>query len=200
MRWFRKPAPFAPRLTFSPDVTALLTETYRAAGTILEYGSGGSTDLAASMGKQVWSVESDAAWAAGMRGHLDAHHPGHRVTISHVDIGRTKSWGRPRNVSRMAEWHLYPLAVWDMPGLLHPDVILIDGRFRVACLVTALMRVTRPTCVLFDDYAARPAYAVVEQAVRPARIVETMAVFDLAPGMVRPSDLTWMIGAFTRWQ
>ncbi len=197
--WFRKP-PFAPRLTFAPPVEALLRETYAGAGTILEYGSGGSTAVAASLGKPVWAVESDAAWAAGMRGWLDAQHPGHRVTVLHADIGRTKSWGRPRNAARMADWHLYPLSVWDDPAFRHPDVILIDGRFRVACLVTAMLRITRPVRVLFDDYAARPEYAVAERAVRPARIVDPMAVFDLTPGMARPEDLTWMLGSFTRWR
>src|SRR5690606_23876931 len=37
------------------------------AQTVLEYGSGGSTLVAAEAGADVWSVESDAAWAGRMR-------------------------------------------------------------------------------------------------------------------------------------
>ncbi|WP_240997067.1 hypothetical protein, partial [Pseudomonas viridiflava] len=53
-------------------------------------------------------------------------------------------------------FHTYPLKVWDEPYFEQPDVILIDGRFRIACFVTAYLRATKPMIVLFDDYLDRP--------------------------------------------
>jgi hypothetical protein len=50
-------------LTLPADEARLLQDHYARAGVVLEYGSGGSTLLAARLGKQVFSVESDAAWA-----------------------------------------------------------------------------------------------------------------------------------------
>jgi hypothetical protein len=50
-------------LTFGAEESECLCRHYEAAGTILEYGSGGSTVLAAELGRTVFSVESDKAWA-----------------------------------------------------------------------------------------------------------------------------------------
>jgi protein O-GlcNAc transferase len=198
MKLFRKNQPFVPRLTFSPAVLQCLRDAYTQAETILEYGSGGSTDLAASLGKRVFSVESDRVWAQSMRDYLNAAYPSAEVTTHYVDIGRTKSWGRPVNGKRMADYHHYPLAIWDSAGFVVPDVILIDGRFRVACLCAAILKIDRPTRVLFDDYSNRPDYAVVEAYVKPSAIVENMAVFDLVPTSVPKDHLTWMIGSFVQ--
>jgi hypothetical protein len=195
---FRKPQLFAPRLTFSPAVRDRLGADYAAADTILEYGSGGSTVLAASLGKQVFAVESDALWAQQMQGYLDTHHPDAKVRMHHADIGRTKSWGRPVNDKRMADYHRYPLAVWDLPGFVQPDLILIDGRFRVACFCTAILKIDRPTRLLFDDYENRLDYRIVETLVKPTLMVENMAVFDLVPGLQPRDHLTWMIGSFVQ--
>ena len=61
-----------PDLTLPKAEAAWLAEFYGVAGTILEYGSGGSTVLAAEMpGKTVYSVESDLAWAADMAAYFE---------------------------------------------------------------------------------------------------------------------------------
>jgi hypothetical protein len=99
-----------------------------------------------------------------------------------ADIGPTGKWGRPVNHKAWGRFHLYPLSVWDMPWFRHPDLILIDGRFRVGCLLTALYRIERPVTVLFDDYANRRHYVdAVETFVRPVEIVGRMARFELEP-------------------
>ena len=64
-----RPGPQRPVLTLPPAEAEALRAAYAIADVILEYGSGGSTALAAEMpGKTVFSVESDAAWLAGMQG------------------------------------------------------------------------------------------------------------------------------------
>ena len=61
---------------------AHLRAAYAEADAILEYGAGGSTMLAARMpGKRVWSVESDADWAATLRDRLDADPPAEGTEI-----------------------------------------------------------------------------------------------------------------------
>ncbi len=57
-------------LTFAETEREVIGTYYAAADVILEYGSGGSTVLAAELGRRVISVESDAAWAARMTEHL----------------------------------------------------------------------------------------------------------------------------------
>ena len=57
-------------LTFGPAESDFLCRYYEAADTILEYGSGGSSVLAAELGRTVYSVESDKAWAERLAAHV----------------------------------------------------------------------------------------------------------------------------------
>ena len=49
-----------PKLTLPEAEASALRAAYAAAEVVLEYGSGGSTVLAAEAGAEVWAVESDA--------------------------------------------------------------------------------------------------------------------------------------------
>ena len=171
---------------------------FGAARTILEYGSGGSTVIAAMSAARTFSVESDPAWARRVENWLAANALQDRVTLHHADIGPTKLWGRPEKtrLAHAARYLRYPLSVWQRPDFQHPDVIFIDGRFRVACFLCAMVRISRPTRVLFDDYASRERYHVVERFQRPDRLVERMAVFDLEPRKISASE--WLRTARTR--
>ena len=196
-----------PALTQAPALTLPAAEAegvraaYGAAGVILEYGSGGSTALAAGLpGKTVFSVESDADWAAGLAAWFSAHPPAAEVVIHHVDVGPTGKWGTPVGNAAAARFHTYPISVWDRPDFRHPDVVLVDGRFRAACFLTTAFRIARPVTLLWDDYADRPAYHEVERIARPVAMHGRMARFDLMPTPVPAADLAWVIDQFTRRQ
>ena len=191
----------APALTLPEAESAAVRAAYGAAGVILEYGSGGSTAFAGSLpGKVLFSVESDRDWLDGLTEWFSAHPPVSDLRLHHADIGPTGAWGSPRGQSGWARYHTYPLSVWDREDFLHPDLILIDGRFRAACFLAALFRITRPVVVLWDDYADRPAYHEVERYARPVQMHGRMARFDLKPMAMPPADLAFVIDQFTRKQ
>ena len=146
-----------PALTMPLDEAMAYAAALEGAGCVLEYGSGGSTVLAAEAGAEVWSVESDAALAQGMRDWFAAHPAKGGVHVLHADIGPTRDWGHPADESAVRQWPDYALKVWEMPGFRHPDVVLVDGRFRLACFLTVAYRITRPVTLFFDDYVPRPA-------------------------------------------
>lgn len=176
-----------------------LLEAYRAARIILEYGSGGSTKAACQMpGKLIFSVESDLDWTRTLRREVAALSPVSPVILEHVDIGATGPWGRVRDESGWRRYHAYPNQIWDRPYFRHPDLILIDGRFRVACLMTALLRAEKPIRVLFDDYAGREAYGLAERVVKPVVRIGRMAEFRIGPGMVKPADIGFIISQYFR--
>lgn len=186
-----------PKLTFPPEEAACLKSYYERARIILEYGSGGSTWLGASLpGKYIMSVESDRHWAVSLQHMLDVADLASPAIVWHVDIGPTGDWGRPLDDRAWQRFHLYALSIWDQPFLCHPDLILIDGRFRPACVAAACLRISCPVTVLFDDYVNRPHYHVVERFVRPERILGRMAIFQLAPGSISPDNWTDLIGLF----
>ena len=187
-----------PELTFSSEVAALVRESYAAARVILEYGSGGSTALAAGMpGKTVFSVESDRRWTRDMQAYLDGAGTASEVHLHHTAIGATGKWGRPVDHSGYRRYHRYPLEIWDRPDFRHPDTVLIDGRFREACFYAVMLRCTRETVVLFDDYGNRPRYHAVERFATPVETRGRMAKFVLGERALPREALTQIVGAFT---
>lgn len=173
-----------------------LVEAYAAADTILEYGSGGSTILASLLGKRVYSVESDIQWASDIATVVETHFSEGATVIAPVDIGPTKAWSFPVDSAGYAAYSNYPNAVWDREDFSPPDVILIDGRFRTACLMTALQRVRRPTPVLFDDYAERPYYHWVEALAKPVAMHGRMAEFRIDRLAIPEAFFSRMIAAY----
>ena len=55
-----------------------------------------------------------------------------------------------------------------------------------------------PVTVLFDDYAARPAYHVVEQMIRPIALHGRMAQFQIDPTPMPASPERWITASFQR--
>lgn len=189
----KRPTPSLP-----PEEAAALIAAYQGAGVILEYGTGGSTVIAADLARVVFSVESSTDHIAGMAEWFLQNLPKADVHLHHGDIGKTRQLGFPADNKQVAKWSNYPISVWDRADFQHPDVVLIDGRFRVACLYTTLLRITRPVRVLWDDYAGRPAYHKVEVMLGAPQMVGRMAIFDLTPTAFAPQLMAGVIEAFLR--
>jgi len=188
---------FRPVMWFPDEVKAFVQERYRAAGCILEYGAGGSTVFAAGeTGAQILSIESDRDWAAKIRDHLAQEglaRPG--VEIRWADIGPTGAWGKPTRARDWGKFHGYPMQPWQDPGL-DPDLVLIDGRFRLGCLVAAALHCRRPLTVLIDDYEERPAYHRAEALFPLTRMIGHMAQFDLEPRAYSNTEFARMLPWF----
>lgn len=181
----------APVMTFPDKVRAHVERRYAKAQIILEYGSGGSTVLAAGQpGKFIQSVESDFDWAVNIRSHLDQMGAASPVVIYPVDIGPIGKWGRPVDSTEWQKFRRYPVDIWDQPFFRHPDLVLIDGRFRPASFVTTCLRITKPVRLLFDDYFNRPQYHGIETLAKPVRSIGRMAEFHLEPRSFSPKEIT----------
>ena len=187
----------APPLTLPEAEAALLRRCLGPARVVLEYGAGGSTVLAAEAGRTVFTVESDPDWIARLTEWFAAHPPDATVHLHHGDIGPTGKWGNPRDDRAWARFHRYPLGVWEREDFVHPDLVLIDGRFRVGCFLSVLYRASRPVTVLFDDYTGRAPYHVVERFGAPAEIAGRMARFEVSPRAIAPGELAWVMDQYT---
>lgn len=189
-----------PELTLPEAEAAALAAAYARATVVLEYGSGGSTAMAADLGKTVFSVESDAKWLAGMQAWFEAQPPKGKVLLHHGDVGPTGKWGAPVGPKSFRHFPGYALSVWDRADFEHPDVVLIDGRFRPACLLATAFRATRPVTVFMDDYAERPAYHEIESFLAPTCLHGRMAEFHVSPTPLPVDRLEWVIGWFLKPQ
>lgn len=187
----------APVLTLPPDEAAALRAAYQGAQVILEYGSGGSTVMAGALpGRRVFAVESSAPWLEKMQAWFASNPAKAEVTLHHGNIGKTRDWGFPVDHKALARWAGYPVSVWDRPDFQHPDVVLIDGRFRLACALTVLFRITRPVQVLIDDYIDRPGYKRIETLVGAPDMAGRMARFTFTPMAMPPAALQWIMAAY----
>jgi len=188
-----------PELTLPLREAAAVQAAYARAAVILEYGSGGSTVLAAELpDKVIFSVESDAVWLANMQAYFADRRPASPVHLHLGDIGPTKAWGHPSGESSFRKWPDYAISVWDLPEFLHPDLVLIDGRFRAACFLTCLFRSTRPMTVLWDDYIDRPFYHRVEELIKPVEMIGRMARFEITPMPFPVERLAWIFETYLR--
>lgn len=165
----------------------------RSATTYFEFGCGGSTVFASTQApnlQRIWSVETDRAWVAKVQPHVDVS----RCHLVHVDIGPTRDGGHPVDI--LQQCGFFP-AYWGQLAAvgIQPDVILVDGRFRVASALEALLMAPTAT-LLIHDYSIRPEYHVVEQFAEKVGAVQTLAVFrrraDALDAIIRLNQLKYM--------
>src|SRR6056297_114734 len=190
-----------PELTLPEAEAARLQDAYMQADVILEYGSGGSTVMAAELPeKRVFSVESDQSWAEMMRAWFEQSPPasGTEVDVIWSDIGPTKEWGYPTGNSEWQRYARYPLEVWDLPEVRQPDVVLVDGRFRAGCVLATAFRTKAPVRVFVDDYARRRHYHRVEAFVGQPVMIGRMAEFEVVPMTVPGDRLLSIVEMMTR--
>ncbi|SDB18602.1 class I SAM-dependent methyltransferase [Belnapia rosea] len=126
----------------------------------LEFGCGGSTGLllAAGLGRLL-SVDSDRAWldrVAVEPANAEAMAAG-RLRLMHVDIGPTAAWGWPTDPACLPRWPAYWRDPWE--AVAGPvDLVLVDGRFRIACALFGLPRLAPGALLLVHDFWSRAAY------------------------------------------
>jgi hypothetical protein len=94
-----------------------------------EYGVGRSTKwLFQNTDAQVHSVDSDARWVKSVR--QECQHSD-RLHLQYCDVGPVGDWGWPLDDTGRDNYAHYTNAWW-YEGI-KPDLVLIDGRFRVCC-------------------------------------------------------------------
>lgn len=152
--------------------------------TLVEYGSGASTVVAARIADRIVSVESNRRFAQLVEN--TARGSGAEVQVAWGNIGLTEGWGIPllqRNTSRrLRRWREYVARPWEVVAQsgIGPEsfpFVLVDGRFRVATAAFSLLQLVDvpDAAVLVDDYVLRPNYWALESAStvveRPGRSV-----------------------------
>lgn len=155
---------------FDAEGTAYFIERIQQSSCYLEYGSGGSTVYASQFCDKVIAVDSDEYFLKAVRRKLQTMGRSANCELIYSDIGRTGPWGVPvKKYSPGNEpkiWRKYSEAPWStiLLSAKFPDTILIDGRFRVVSALQSLRNLPQESVaeILFDDYADRPQYRIVE--------------------------------------
>jgi len=163
-----------------------------------ELGMGGSTLMAARSGvEQIVSVDSDNTWIEAVRMHpeIAPRCANGSVSLLYADIGPVADWGRPADRSAVRQWSRYISAGWAEWARRQslPDLVLVDGRFRVACclsvtLVTAhLPSEALPHILLHDVDEKRAYYRDALECLEQVDQIETLLV--MKPRKDKPTAL-----------
>lgn len=151
----------------------------------LEYGTGGSTYQAAKLGLDFIAVDTDPYFLDSVRAKIHAAGLGRAGQVFRfANIGWTGTWGRPVGRVTEARRELFRRASDPPPECfegLTPDLVLVDGRFRVACAfkVFNMLHAQPGWTVVVDDYADRPQYRAIEEYAQ-VELVGRMAVIRSA--------------------
>jgi hypothetical protein len=154
----------------------LFTSLLGTSRAFLEFGCGGSTLLAIQHSLRfIASVDTDIAWIEKLKANdlVKQAVASHRLHFIHVDLGPVAEWGVPSGESQIRSWPKYYTA----PYLRYDwefDLILIDGRFRVPCLLTAASCAPEGCQVLVHDYGLRHNYSVAEKYFDTQRTAGTL--------------------------
>lgn len=165
--------------------------------TYLEFGCGGSTVLAAqSPAARVVSVDNQREWVERCLAEpsvADRVRAG-TATVRFVDTGPTGRWGKPADDSARDRWEDYSAGIWaslDPP----PDVVLLDGRWRLACGLQALAHCDDDARILVHDWLGRKTYRRLLKHAELVDLVDTLAVLRPRPERKRSALLERARGA-----
>lgn len=163
-------------LVFSDNWSLFRTHA-RFSSHFAEWGSGLSTFYAANqeINSRVVTVETDPMWS---RKIYDTVAPNsEKIELRYIDFGPVRNWGRPESYSKIKNIWKYSSAPFS--NGYSPDLILIDGRFRVHCFLESLLKARNGTKIIFDDYTNRPWYHIVEDFAAPIETSGRQALFSV---------------------
>jgi hypothetical protein len=157
----------------------LFKSVLRCADHYLEFGSGGSTCLAAELARRsVVSVDSSTNWLDQVGRECAARNLPIRPRLVHADIGPIKDWGYPTDEESKPLWPRYHEVVWqEEPAASKADLYLVDGRFRVACFMQIVLHTEADALILFHDFALRRYYHVVREVAREVARTGELSLF-----------------------
>ena len=165
-------------ITMAPDEWKTFAGLVRCAGRYVEFGAGASTVLAAELVSDwVVAFDSSQSWLARVAEACRERQTRLAPALTHVDIGELGDWGFPKDETSRDRWSRYHSSMWNDARLAEADLYLVDGRFRLACFVQALLHCGESAFIAFHDYASRPYYHAASAVAREVLRVDDLSIF-----------------------
>jgi protein O-GlcNAc transferase len=147
---------------FQPNDTIMFYNYLDKSSVYFEFGSGGSTYQASIRYniKKIYSVESDIEFYNKLKKNIRNDIVTH--IFNEMDT-QPNNWGYPgKNATDIQKInyssHIVNLTKEEQDSI---DLVLIDGRFRVACCLKCYDIIKDDCIIIFDDFLNRPHYHIV---------------------------------------
>ena len=158
------------------DERSLFESFVNCSQRFLEFGSGGSTWIAAGKKKEwIISVDSSQQWLQKVAD--ETKNSPTKPELVYVDIGPIREWELPADEGRRSAWPDYHTKIWTRPESSEADFYFVDGRFRVACALQCLLHAEPGALIAVHDYSDRPYYHVVQKFAREIAVASRMSIF-----------------------
>ena len=145
--------------------------------TYFEYGCGKSTEyMYKKSNASIFSVDTSKEWAAKTL-NLSKDSNRERLNVKWIDVGGVADWGYPISFEKKQNFVKYANWFWEFG--LKPDLVVIDGRFRILCFLTSIKFASIGTQIIFDDYTNRPFYHVAEDFLKIKNTCGRQALFEV---------------------
>lgn len=154
----------APIGGFSTKACLLWLSYINSSTRYFEWGSGFTTRVADKVASRVTSIEGSRSWFEDMKKHNFSG----RTKLIYVDVGKTGSFSWPEN---KLGGHDYIRAIKKKQ-----DVILVDGRWRVACAIQAFSFLDANGKLMIHDFG-RKQYQPINLFYKQEIVVDDLAVF-----------------------
>lgn len=142
----------------------LLYDVIKDSKFYLEFGSGGSTFDALKLIKngKICSIESSLDWFNYMQrwDFIKKNIKNNKLDYCYFNIGKTGDWGTPIEDNKKAIFPNY-YSILATEYAKNVDTILIDGRFRVACALNAILYLKPSVKILIHDFSNREYYQII---------------------------------------
>ncbi|PID42422.1 MAG: hypothetical protein CSB48_10150 [Proteobacteria bacterium] len=177
------PHPFFYPFVMSRDEKIAFDEAIGKSGNYLEFGLGGSTLRALQRSEaKIYTVESSPEWIGHMRKYFILRRSENkRLHIFPVNIGPTGDWGYPEPGNDPDLFAAYSSSVFDSIDRKSIDLVLVDGRFRVACILKIILSChdNQQLNILIHDFWNRQQYHVVLKYLDVIKKVDSLGVFSI---------------------
>ena len=167
--------PLPKEIIFKPLMTSKELKAFlffmKPGNIYFEFGAGGSTNIASYYKLKTFSVESDVKW------HEKLKNSNVKANYITIDLKASHA-GYPGKGITLKHWKKYIQAY---KKEYNADIILIDGRFRVACGLDIFTKIKNDCIILIHDYRDRYDYHILEKFYLKIDEWDTLTAFIKRP-------------------
>ena len=150
----------------------------------LEFGMGGSSIAVLMKAKaQISCVESSPEWINKLRKYsiIKTAEKNSRLKIKFVDIGEISNKGFPVDLTKRNNFPKYSSEIFNEINPSKVDGVLIDGRFRVACILQTILYCNQKEglIIMIHDIWTRPHYHTVLKYLHEIERIDSLGIFRI---------------------
>lgn len=160
----------------SKKANEFFKKTLRKSSFYFEFGSGNSTILAEKFKKKFISIELDKTFFKKVLGILKKNNK-----VKYIDIGPVGEFSYPLFKDRSKILDYIKSINKYVKKKKFPNLILIDGRFRVACCINIFYLIKKykhNPIIILDDYKKRNCYKILNKIFN-IKLIGRMAILKI---------------------